>query len=155
MTDRVIERPEMFIGEVGTPHSQQKLQLPPLNIRGDLSRVLMRQELERLMFIEAIAGSVFPLIGVEAEVSEGGYILVLRPIFAPIRQQHFQKEYVLVFFPGEGVIENCFPHLLDECIRKIVGNKFQVKRIYTEKGALSRRSPRILVVIYGFREHKA
>lgn len=153
MAESALGRPATFGEMPAIPGGSQTIVLPSMLIRGDLTRVLMHQEVERTMFVYAIADSVLPLMGVDVEFTEDGFILDLSPIFAPTRLQHFRRENVLVFLPGEGVIERCFPKRIDECVKSIVGREYQLKRMYTEKGALARGSPRLLVVIYGRQEY--
>ncbi len=154
MTESALGRQMTFSDAHLIPNTETTVELPPMIIRGDLTRVLVRQEMERSLFVNAISESIFPLVGIDAEFTRDGFILGLRPIFAPMRLRDFQREHVLVFLPGEGVIEQCFPARIDRCIKSIVGREYESKRVYTEKGALAKGSPRLLVVIYGLQEYK-
>lgn len=155
MTESALGRRLTFEDTRLIPKGETTVELPPTIIRGDLTRVIVRQEVVRSIFIRRISDSSFPLAGIEADLTLDGFLLGLEPIFAPVRKESFAQESALVFLKGEGFIEECFPAKLDECVRSLVGREYEPKRIYTEKGALARGSPRIVVIVVGPVEHSA
>jgi len=138
--------------EMGTVSSEEPIRLPSTMVRGDYSQVVMHQEVAREIFVRRTLDSGFPLMGVNAEFTPDGYLTQIEPLFAPQPRSYLRKEYVLVFLPGEGMIEECFPRRLEQCLKSTVGRGFQIKRIYTNQGAFGSLMPRLLVIVYGPQE---